>query len=208
MEITNHRSTDKIYTKSLKQAIYRLMNEHPTSEAQHAWKTIQQTMIMNKLHEELITSLNISEPIYMGYGSCNPDLLVITQKSRECSIETSDFLSLISPGLWTSNVFYTGRYKHQNPSKLNEDKFNEILDAQIKILKPKVILAFGPLLSDDLHVLSEHLHTTYIQTFSVYDFVMATQAHDDSKVHNIKAQIWDDLKQIRGYFYELNELTP
>lgn len=208
MEVNNHRADDKLYNKSLKRAIYDLMESFSTSEAQHAWKTIQQTMIMNRLHEDLIKSLDISEPIYMGSGSYNPDLLVVTQKSKECSKETSDFLNLIKPGLWTNNIYYVGRYKHENPSRLHEDKFNEILNTQIKILKPKAILAFGSFFSETSHLVCEHLYTPYIQTYGVYDFVMSTQAQDELKVQNVKAQIWNDLRQIRDYFYELNELTP
>lgn len=189
-----YRSKDEEYMKRLKKSVFQGMKDMTLEDKRAAWKLVQRKVFMDDLHKVAIDRLDAQQPVYLGTGHLVPEVLVLTSKSLEFSKEAKDLVESIVKAARFDNVYYTGKYKCAKILKSQVDAYGDILEMEIKIVKPKVILCFGPVIDANMHEVTEFNGIPAIVTHALSDVL---NEEDDEVKAKIKATIWEDVKKIR-----------
>lgn len=195
---TAYRSKDKEFMGNLKQSVIKGMKGKSIDEKKAAWQFMERRVIMDDMHKYAIEKLDTEEAVQMGVGDLLANLLVLTMKPLAYSQVGRQFTETIIEAGKFKHVYYTARYKVPTVYKSQKEVFDEILCSEIKVLKPKVILAFGEVFPQyGLHTVKEHEGIPIIQTNLLSPILSST---DEDFIKEQKNIIWNDVKQIRKYY--------
>lgn len=186
-----YKSKDEDFMQKLKRSVYDGMRDMEPEDKKRAWKMMQRKVFLDDIHQIAIGKLEAKEPVYMGTGNYVPELAVITAKSLEFSKEARELVESIVKASKLSDVYYTGKYKTSRILKSHLEDHAEILDMEIKAIKPAAILAFGPVFPEGT---TEHLGIPVVQTHGLTTLLTS---EDDEEKKKLKAEIWNDVKQIK-----------
>lgn len=194
---TPYRSKDVKFMRQLKKAVYKGMSEEDDEEKQLAWKHMERRVIMDDLHKYAIEQIDMDEPVQMGRGDLNAHLLVLTMKPLTQTKEGKILAETIIDSGKFKHVYYTAKYKTPTIYKNKVPIFNDLLDSEIKILKPKAIITFGEVLPIGKRVVEEYLGYPVIQTHLLSKILNNSDADDVKKLKN---EVWQDVKEIRKHY--------
>lgn len=123
---------------------------------------------------------------------------------------TGDFFNkwLKSIDIDPEEIFITNLIKC--PPKNNKISKNEInacrdhLDAQLKIIKPLLILALGQLTASSLKQASININKNHGKVFDYNGIPFIATFHPSEVLSDksLKKDVWDDLKKIKGLFFK------
>lgn len=196
--VTAYRSKDKEFMGNLKQSVIKGMKGKSVEEKKSAWQYMERRVIMDDMHKYAIEQLETEESVQMGVGDLRAELLVLTMKPLVYSNVGRMFTEKIVEAGKFRHVYYTARYKVPTIFKKKKPIFDEILRSEIKVLKPKAILAFGEVFPEyGLHDVKEHEGIPIIQTNLISPILSST---DEDFVKEQKNIIWNDVKQIRKHY--------
>jgi hypothetical protein len=195
---TAYRSKDKEFMLTLKKSVIKGMKGHDVEDKKEAWDYMKRRVIMDDLHKFAIEKLGTDEPVQMGVGDLRSRLLVLTMKPIVHSKVAREFTERIIEAGKFKHVYYTSKFKTDTILKSQKQIFEEILESEIKVLKPKAILAFGEVFSEyGLHEVKEHLGIPILQTDLISPII---KSEDEDFVKEKKNIIWNDVKQIRKHY--------
>lgn len=190
-----YRSKDASFMRQLKKAAYRGTDDQ--EEKQMTWEYISRRVIIDDLHKYAIEKLDTDQAIQMGHGDLHAELLVLTMKPIAFSKEAKELAETIIKAGKFEHVYYSARYKTPTVYKDDIPTFDEIMESEIKILKPKAIICFGDVLSLGQHEVVEHLGIPVMQTHLLSHVLKPADGVD---VKELKNEIWNNVKQIRKYY--------
>lgn len=193
-----YRSKDKEFMDNLKKSVIKGMKGHSVEEKKAAWKQMERRIILDDMHKYAIEELETEEAVQMGVGDLRAHLLVLTMRPLYYSKEGREFTEKIVGAGKFKHVYYTARYKTAKPLKSQKETFDEILRSEIKVLKPKAILAFGQVFEEyGMNKVEEHEGIPIIQTNLISPILTS---EDDDFIQEQKNIIWNDVKQIRPHY--------
>lgn len=196
--VTAYRSKDADFMQNLKKSVIQGMRGHSKEEKKAAWEYMERRVIMDDMHKYAIEQLDTEEAVQMGVGDLRAGLLVLTMKPLIYSKEGRLFTEKIIEAGKFEHVYYTARYKVPTIYKSKKPIFDEILRSEIKVLKPKAILAFGPVFPEyKLHEIEEHEGIPIVQTNLISPLL---ESDDEEFIKEEKKIIWNDVKQIRKHY--------
>lgn len=195
MEEIQYRSKDKTFMRKLKRAIYQ--GADSDEEKEWTWEFMSRRVLTDDLHRYAVEELDIDELVDMGQGDLHAHLLVLTMKPTSLSQEGQELIRTIVGAGKFKHVYYTAKYKVARPLKSQVKVFDEILETQIKALKPKAILCFGEVLPVGLHQVEEYMGVPVIQTHLVSTVL---KEEDEEQQRKLKNEIWTDVKEIRKHY--------
>lgn len=204
----SYRSKDIEYMNELKNKVNELnYNAYSENTFQESWEQVRKFIVLDDLNkflrEKYLTKELKYVPEYVYNGNIlNPDIMFITASENPMELEVFDSL-VTKAGI--TNYYRTSYLKHSDvqfydygSSKL----LNTVIESEIKIIAPKIVIFFGMNLAKYFKVTDKHIEIQVngfpplLATCSMLD-LFSNQLNEGQR-NTLKHYMWNDVtKYIR-----------
>lgn len=190
-----YKSKDVEYMSKLKKAVLKGMKGRTPEEKTYTWEYVRKQVTLDDLHQYAVSELGK----IVRFPTDNYNAKIITVFLRPPTKEEIEILyrMLEAAKIPKDDVYITYYYKTSVETESEKSVLEKILNAEISIIGPKLILSFGFPFHNQSHVVTDFKNSKLLIT---YDMQYVFQNDTMVSVGDRKRALWNDFKQLIQYY--------
>ena len=193
--MTVYKSKDVEYMSKLKKAVLKGMKGRTPEEKTYTWECVRKQVTLDDLHQYAVSELG--KIVRFPTGNYNAEIMtVFLHPPTKEEIEIL-YRMLEVAKIQKDDVYITYYYKTSVETESEKSVLEKILNAEISIIGPKLILSFGFLFHNQSHVVTDFKNSKLLIT---YDIQYVFQNDTMVPVEDRKRALWNDFKQLIQYY--------
>lgn len=192
--MTAYKSKDVEYMQKLKKAVLRGMRGHMPEEKTYTWEYVRKQVTLDDLQTYAVSELG--KIVHFPTENFNAKLMAIFLHTP--SAEEIEILErmLSASNVKKEDVYMTYMGKAAVDTAEEGAVLEKVLDGEISIVKPELILSFGLNIHPQAHTVTDFKEAKCLVTYDM-DYIMKDNA---IPVAERKQALWNDVKQLIQYY--------
>lgn len=194
MTSSAYKSRDVDYMTKLKKAILKGMRGRMPDEKTYTWEYVRKQVVLDDLHTYAIGALG--RIVKFPTENFNGRVMVVFLNPP--SQQELDILyAMLKPvHAKKEDVYITYVNKAEIETEEDSKILQKVLESEISVIKPELILSFGPMLHHEMHAVTDFKDAKLLVT---YDMDYLFKESETPLVERKKA-LWNDVKQLISYY--------
>ena len=190
-----YKSKDVEYMSKLKKAVLKGMKGRMPEEKSYTWEYVRKQVTLDDLHQYAVSELG--KIVHFPTDNYNAKIMVVflhppTKEEKEILYRMLEAIKIPK-----DDVYITYYYKTSVETESEKSVLEQVLNAEISIIGPRLILSFGFPFHHQSHVVTDFKNAKLLIT---YDIQYLFQNDNMVPVEDRKRALWRDFKQIIQYY--------
>lgn len=189
-----YKSKDIEYMRKLKKAVLRGMRGRLPDEKTYTWEYVRKQVTLDDLQTYAVGELG--KIVHFPTENFNARLMVIfLHPPSAAELEILDRM-MDAQQIKKDDIYITYLGKAKVETSEEGAVLEKVLEGEINIVKPELILSFGLNIHPQTHTVTDFKQAKLLVTYDM-DYVLKDHA---IPIHERKQAVWNDVKQLIQYY--------
>jgi hypothetical protein len=189
-----YKSKDIDYMRKLKKAVLRGMRGHMPEDKTYTWEYVRKQVTLDDLQAYAIGELG--KIVHFPTENYNAKIMIIfLQKPDGVELEIVERM-MNAAKVKKEDVYITYLGKSETDTAEEGEVLEKVLDGEIRIINPELILSFGLNIHPQAHTVVDFKDRKCLVTYDM-DYIIK---ENETPLKERKQALWDDIKQLLAHY--------